>query len=132
MIIRGLIVTYLCKQCDKSRIVSMFGLYEHIDRVYDRHIKSLDGALCDTCRKSKLIIKSVQLKTTQDARARWRIDWHCNDCTRTWAQHRYLSQRSAFSSDFAFRAKSQTMCTCANKNRDFFIVRIAKSEYKSV
>lgn len=131
MIIRGLSVTYICKQCDKTRQVSIYGLYEDIDRIYDRHLKALNGVLCDTCRESTLIIDSVQLRTDQDTLLRWRIDWRCKACDRVWKQLRYLSRRRAFGSDFAKKAKAQTSCTCEDEEEDFFITQIRQVHYNN-
>jgi len=126
VIIKDMIVQYICNGCGKTGSYSVYGLHEKIEKVYEKNIRHHVGDTCTTCHKAKTVVRHAEMKlatpiSSTDIRYRYELDWYCKDCGRSWSQYRYLTKRYIEGGNVATVIKNSTNCTCDNSNRDFFL-----------
>ncbi len=56
MIVKDMVVQYICNGCGKTGTYSVYGLHEKIEELYEKNIKRHVGNECMGCHKDKTVV----------------------------------------------------------------------------
>jgi len=110
MLLTGVQITYTCPECGASSTSQSSSLNEHIDELYDKYLKHCTFT-CTICQVDK-VISDVKCKIRSASSKRYKTEWYCGICGRTWDKHIYIPPSKFRQLDFADELRKGTNCTC--------------------